>query len=246
VGAFTNGDLTYAGYPYLGFLDNHGLFTKIDPFVDAPPPYLFPYFAFATGINNAGEVVGTSSMNYHTDDGFIYQNGVLTKIDAPDYFITEFHGINNAGQILGVAGIGAPETIFLYSDGTFTRITPAVIVKDIYGGPFPTDISAGADISDTAQIVGTVLAAEYGNKTEGFLYANGATRTIHFPGATSTSVTGINNAGQIVGSFLDQNGDSHGFVATPVPEPAFLLLFVPGALVFGILKRRRKAARNTS
>ena len=45
--------------------------------------------------------------------------------------------------------------------------------------------------------------------------------TIDFPGAIDTTVTGINDSGQIVGIYTDVNGNDHGFLATPiVPETA--------------------------
>jgi hypothetical protein len=50
--------------------------------------------------------------------------------------------------------------------------------------------------------------------------------TIDVPGATSTAAFGINDAGQIVGEFfLPDPLHPHGFVATPVPEPATWILF---------------------
>jgi len=39
-----------------------------------------------------------------------------------------------------------------------------------------------------------------------------------FPEAMSTSNHGINNQGQITGSYFDANGEMHGFIATPKPE----------------------------
>jgi probable HAF family extracellular repeat protein len=42
-------------------------------------------------------------------------------------------------------------------------------------------------------------------------------QTIDFPGSTGTRAIGINNAGQIVGDYVDANGVRHGFLATPVP-----------------------------
>ncbi len=38
--------------------------------------------------------------------------------------------------------------------------------------------------------------------------------TIDPPGATNTTADGISSAGQIVGSFLDAAGKTHGYVAT--------------------------------
>ncbi|MDQ6708647.1 MAG: PEP-CTERM sorting domain-containing protein, partial [Acidobacteriota bacterium] len=48
----------------------------------------------------------------------------------------------------------------------------------------------------------------------GFLYnlANNARTDLKFPGATSTQALGLNNVGQTVGSYLDMNGGTHGFI----------------------------------
>ena len=37
------------------------------------------------------------------------------------------------------------------------------------------------------------------------------------PGEYDTEASGINDAGQIVGWYMDAKGFSHGFLATPVP-----------------------------
>jgi len=48
--------------------------------------------------------------------------------------------------------------------------------------------------------------------------------SINFPGATQTLAHGINDTGSIVGHYSDGTTQASGFLATPVPEPASLLL----------------------
>lgn len=65
------------------------------------------------------------------------------------------------------------------------------------------------DINDGAQVVGADP-----NSSGGFLYLNGVFTPINVPGSTGTVPTGINNAGQIVGSYWDVQGKMHGFLDT--------------------------------
>jgi probable HAF family extracellular repeat protein len=58
------------------------------------------FFTYATGINSAGQVVGT----YQDADGvhgFLLSEGDYATIDPPGSTYTEAHGINSAGQIVG-------------------------------------------------------------------------------------------------------------------------------------------------
>jgi uncharacterized membrane protein len=77
-------------------------------------------------------------------------------------------------------------------------------------------------INDADQIVG-------GPDSQGrsFEYSNGAFETITFPGATRTTAAGINDSGEIVGSFVDSQAASHGFVDT---NRVFTALDFPGAM----------------
>jgi probable HAF family extracellular repeat protein len=65
---------------------------------------------------------------------------------------------------------------------------------------------------------------------------------VPFAGATATEANGINSAGQIVGTYNDQNR-THGFLAAPaaIPEPPSLLLlaFALTALVFRVSRLHR-------
>jgi probable HAF family extracellular repeat protein len=154
-----------------------------------------------TGINNAGQIVG-----YYSDDsppfavhGLLYSGGNLTVMDLPAF------GINNIGQIVVDGG-------FLNSDGSFTPIGLP---------PEPTCCAQTHGINDAGQIVGSYI---YWNQTDaeayhGFLYSAGNFTTIDAPGADpfygDTIARGINNFGQIVGTFDDGNNwgsPQHGFL----------------------------------
>lgn len=87
-------------------------------------------------------------------------------------------------------------------------------------------------VNNAGQVVGSY--ADNLGYAYGFLYSNGEFLTIDYPDAGGTLITGVNDAGQIIGRYWGRywgNGD-HGFIATPretttqVPEPlTFLLLF---------------------
>ena len=47
---------------------------------------------------------------------------------------------------------------------------------------------------------------------EGFVYASGKFTAINFPKSTGTQAIGINDAGDVVGLYLDSSGVQHGFV----------------------------------
>jgi len=75
----------------------------------------------------------------------------------------------------------------------------------------------------------------------GFLRDPGGTFTTLDPlGSTLTFAVGINDRSQIVGVFLDSSGVQHGFLATPVPEPALLLLASGLAAMSGVAWRRHR------
>ena len=130
-----------------------------------------------------------------------------TPLVVPGAQYTYAEGINNAGQIVGGAVFPheGPFSPYLYDAGTFTRI-----------GTGPGDATG---INAVGQIV-------FGYYTGSYLYAGGTFTRIDVPGATQTNARGINDAGQITGSYSDRAGRSHGFVYA---GGAFTTLDVPGA-----------------
>jgi probable HAF family extracellular repeat protein len=69
------------------------------------------YAAFATGINNRGQVVGNNfDSSFNWSHGFIWQNGVMTDLNAlipadSNLFIISASNINERGQISGMATV---------------------------------------------------------------------------------------------------------------------------------------------
>jgi probable HAF family extracellular repeat protein len=48
--------------------------------------------------------------------------------------------------------------------------------------------------------------------SEGFLDKSGVFTFLQFPGSTFTQALGLNNDGDVVGSFVDAAGNTHGFI----------------------------------
>ncbi len=195
-------------------------------------------YTSASGINDAGQIVGTfvdpSSLGFDgvsvipgKSHGFLWSGGTFSVLDVPSgsvcypppcpTFETEIGGINSAGQIVGAFDFGYWifgyyfMHGFLYSAGRFTTI-------DVPGA-FATQASS---INDSGQIVGTYVDPPYldpdmlvsmPGASHGFLLSGGTFTTLDIPGATAgtTSPSGFNATGQIVGSYQDAAG-SHGFL----------------------------------
>jgi probable HAF family extracellular repeat protein len=169
----------------------------------------------AYGINNSGHIVGSygfvdpNHISWPTSIGFLLSGGQYTSLG-----VMGATGINNAGQIVGVTPYGPGETYsFLLQGG---NSTPLVVP-----GAFGFTLASG--INDAGVIVGSFTDPEIAHY-HGFVLDDGMYTTLDVPGSTDTYVKGINNLGEIVGYYRDANGNQHGFLATPVPEPGTLVL----------------------
>jgi probable HAF family extracellular repeat protein len=76
-------------------------------------------FSDARGINNLGQVVGSSQTSNGSVHTFLYSNGQMTDLGTPPGFeFSSGSGINDAGQVTGSAQNSTGENhAFLYSDG---------------------------------------------------------------------------------------------------------------------------------
>jgi probable HAF family extracellular repeat protein len=153
----------------------------------------------ATGINDAGDVVGdyrsTTDGVFH---GFLFRNGLFTTFGSD----LGAHDINNTGQIVGCYALCSHG--FLLSGAAFTSIdVPGAVSTQATG------------INDAGQIVGNYYD---GTTLHGFIYDGTTFTTIDAPGAFLTSIFRINNAGTIVGYYAVETApgvyEDRAFVAT--------------------------------
>jgi probable HAF family extracellular repeat protein len=121
-------------------------------------------------------------------------------IDVPGAMETAAWGINENGQVVGIAWghTGNPHG-FLKDGTTYTT----------FDAPGSLNTTAFA-VNNNGQIVGLFTDAT-AMRNYGFLKDGPTFTTIDIPGATETAATGINTAGQIVGYWQDANRRYHGF-----------------------------------
>jgi hypothetical protein len=142
----------------------------------------------------------------------------FTAFDIPGattYFVP---GINDEGVVVGLwfAADGSEIGFIRSADGHI--ITPIVDPNDTTG------VTVLRAINDEG-----VIAGFYGaNAANGFLLTDGKFRTVDFPGAVSTALRGINNLGDLSGTYSDLNADEFGFIiprrgppiSFKLPDPA--------------------------
>jgi probable HAF family extracellular repeat protein len=166
------------------------------------------------GINDAGAVVGQATDADDHTHSFIAQNGSLTDLGTLGGDPTELnaaYAINDAGQVVGVAGAASGSHAFLYSNGTMTDL-----------GTLGGNSSAAYAINSRGSVVGT--SDMLGGSTHAFLYTAGVMTDLNSLLVASdrtivvTDATAINDNGWIV-----IRGGS--YVAVP-------LTFVPRTLQF--------------
>jgi probable HAF family extracellular repeat protein len=200
--------------------------------------------ALASSINNSGQAVGliytSSPAQPHA---FLYSDGAVTDLGAKfDSARSGSRGtmgasINDAAQVLinplNNNVMNAP-AIYDIKTGTITNIP-------LLRG---TTSALGDALNNHGQVAGTAS----GTSNHIFLYSAGVLQDLTplIPDSahwSSFTITGMNDAGQIVGYGTDSSGKDHGFLLSPqanVPEPTTLACWGLAALGLAIRARGRR------
>lgn len=175
----------------------------------------------AIGINDDGQIVGDyrdAAGNFH---GFFWDAGLFLTIDVtiPGATTTGPTAINNVGQIVGSYFDNLSPTFpngrtrgFIYDKGEFTTFDfPHALVT----------VTLPVDINDSSQIVG-VYSDGFSNHSFLLHGIDFTDIDVGLSDTLFTEVSGINNKGQIVGRYVQNNPadpanpfSSHGFIGLP-------------------------------
>ena len=184
----------------VGFLYDGTNFTKIR----APGKT----YTYVNGMNNEGALVGGQGQ-YGGNQGFELLNGKVKNITPPGaHTLAYATGVNSIGEVVGWTDESPG---FIYHNGQYETF---VVGDGQYTEPW--------DVNDNGIIVGWYSKCLDGVCFHAFATKDGKTvATLDYPGAVATVSFGINNAGQIVGSYTFDQQTWHGFVTSPIVTSDF-------------------------
>jgi len=187
--------------------------TDLGPVQNGGPP------GGVTAVNNSAQVVGTildSTGSYQ--HAFSWQNGTITDLGSlPGGNLSYGYGVNNSGQIAGVAQLSAATfgntlRAVIWQNGAITSLDPSAANSGFYSGAFA--INSGGDVAGYTNDGADHPVIWKGGTASG-LFALTPLSGVITPQGRALA---INNAGQSVGTsvasgnitdpvFWDANGN---------------------------------------
>lgn len=204
VGLFSNTNKPSLLNSVAGFYRQNGKFHKVTfpTSNNSSPP-----FNALFGINNSGIAVGDFTDSAGLSHGYRLNINThrFTRITIRNAASVTATGINAGGSIVGFFTNAAGKVV------SFLRRPNGQVIKFA---------KVGADMTQASSInKGGLVAGSYtiSNNTFGFTWLAGrGFRTVNDPnGIGSTVITGVNNAGDLVGFYSDNHGNTNGLLAVP-------------------------------
>ena len=157
-----------------------------------------------TGLNDDGQIVGSSLTERDETRGFVWQNGKITRIGTLGGEFSLANGVNNKGQVVGLSDTrqGLPHA-YLWQNGD---------MKDI-SGKCPGRFNSATAINDSSDVAG--VYTDDGDTLPGFVLSSGGkSKTLPSLGGSVTFPTSLSK--KAVVGFGSLSGDEvlHGFFTT--------------------------------
>jgi probable HAF family extracellular repeat protein len=193
------------------------IWTPWNNHIDKLPPYRGDSIGAAIGINDSGQVVGTSgacapispAAGIHA---LLWQDGKAVLLGSLGGTANNVaYAINNRGQVVGVSGLQGNTTAhaFFWQQGRMTDM-----------GTLPGDVfSVAFSINNRAQVVGESCDAKFNCRA--FLWQKGVMSDLNTLIAGDSplyllSANDLNDEGEIVGQAFDQTTNAApAFLAKP-------------------------------
>jgi probable HAF family extracellular repeat protein len=161
-------------------------------------------YTVASGINDAGEVVGSYKDSSNTTHGFSFVSGAFTTLNATSATLsTSANGVNNLGQIIGSFNDAAGA-----SHGFVLNLT----VYTPFDNPSGVGATYGTGINSSGQLVGNYFDSSQLSRAYS---ATGGIPPNSFTAVNALTGVGanvsVNSNGAVVGSYVSGSA-THGFV----------------------------------
>jgi hypothetical protein len=163
-----------------------------------------------TGINAAGDVSGIYVDSTGANHGFTRIGGTFTTVDdSASAVFNQALGINNSNETVGYYTLnpaGAPGDIAYSQKGDgFTNIN-ALLPANF------NSQAVGINSAATPWIVGFYQPDAGLTTSFGFVDEGGTIITLRPFSSTFTQALGVNDLGEIVGSYVGADGNTHGYI----------------------------------
>jgi hypothetical protein len=196
-----------------GFVDNNGVMSLVDD-----PKGLNADNGMTVeqllGVNDKDVAVGFWTDKHGDEHGFTYniQNHSFTEVDIPGFASTQTSAINNKGDIAGFVSNGGqtPDVSFIKEGNTIDWLTGPKGAVSVQALGINNEDQVVGSFTDTT---GAMHGFIYDSETNTYATVN-ATNNAQTGPTAMTVLNGINDKGQVVGFYLDKNGNTDGLGVT--------------------------------